>query len=66
MECNEEQHAVMSVINTLACRFPGRARTDIEDAVCEEYSAFNSGQVRTMVPVLVERAASQRLLGNRV
>lgn len=66
MECNEEQHAVVSVINDLAGRFPGRARTDIEEAVCEEYSAFNSGLVRTMVPVLVERAATQRLQGSRV
>jgi len=63
MECNEEQHAVVSVINNLACRFPGRSRTDIEDAVCEEYSAFNSGPVRAMVPVLVERAAIKRLQG---
>ncbi|TQJ61269.1 hypothetical protein FBY30_3561 [Arthrobacter sp. SLBN-83] len=66
MECNEEQHAVVSVINTLACKFPGRSRTDIEDAVCEEYSAFNSGPVRTMVPALVERAAIKRLQGIRV
>ena len=61
MECNEEQRAVVSVINTLAGRFPGRTRTDIEDAVCEEYSAFNAGPVRTMVPMLVERAAIKRL-----
>ena len=66
MECNEEQHAVVSVINNLAGRFPGRARADIEDAVCDEYSAFNSGSVRTMVPVLVERAATQRLQSSRV
>jgi hypothetical protein len=64
MECNDEQRAVVSVINTLACRFPGRSRTDIEDAVCEEYSAFNSGPVRTMVPVLVESAATKRLQGS--
>jgi len=63
MECNDEQHAVVSVINSLAGRFPGRARIDIEDAVCEEYSAFNSGPVRTMVPVLGERAAIKRLQG---
>lgn len=66
MGCNEEQHAVVSVINALACRFPGHARTDIEDAVCDEYSAFNSGPMRTMVPLLVERAAIQRLQGSRV
>ncbi len=66
MECNEEQHAVVSVINTLACKFPGRSRADIEDAVCEEYSAFNSGPVRTMVPAMVERAAIKRLQGSRV
>ncbi|MFJ5962986.1 hypothetical protein QMY03_18935 [Arthrobacter sp. KFRI-F3372] len=64
MDRNEEQHAVVSVINTLACRFPGYSRTDVEDAVCEEYSAFNSGPVRTMVPVLVERAAIKRLQGS--
>lgn len=63
MECNDEQRAVVSVINTLAGRFPGRSRTDVEDAVCEEYSAFNSGAVRAMVPVLVERAAMKRLEG---
>ncbi len=66
MESNEEQHAVVSVINNLVGRFPGRARTDIEDAVCEEYSAFNSGPVRTMVPVLVERGAIRRLQGSSV
>jgi len=66
MECNDEQHAVVSVINNLAGRFPGRARIDIEDAVCEEYSTFNSGPVRTMVPVLVERAAIKRLQGGCV
>lgn len=66
MERNEEQHAVVSVINNLAGRFPGRARTDIEDAVCDEYSAFNSGAERTLVPVLVERAATKRLQGSYV
>lgn len=66
MECNNEQHAVVSVINDLAGRFSGRARTDIEDAVCEEYSAFNSGVERTLVPVLVERAAIRRLQRSRV
>lgn len=66
MGCNEEQHAVVSVINTLASRFPGRPRTDIEDAVCDEYSAFNSGPMRTMVPLLVERAATKRLQGSPV
>ncbi|MBD1540626.1 hypothetical protein HC749_21020 [Arthrobacter sp. S13_S34] len=64
MECNDEQRAVVSVINTLAGRFPARSRTDVEDAVCEEYSAFNSGPVRAMVPTLVERAASKRLQGS--
>ena len=63
MECSKEQRAVVSVINTLACRFPGRSRTDVKDAVCEEYSAFNSGPVRAMVPALVERAAMKRLQG---
>jgi len=63
MERGEEQQALISVINTIAGRFPGRSRTDVEDAVCEEYSAFNAGPVRSLVPILVERAATKRLEG---
>jgi hypothetical protein len=63
MERGEEQQALISVINTLAGKFPGRSRTDVEDAVCEEYSVFNAGPVRSLVPILVERAATKRLEG---
>ncbi|WP_324641930.1 three-helix bundle dimerization domain-containing protein [Pseudarthrobacter sp. LT1] len=63
MERGEEQQALVSVINTLAGKFPGRSRTEVEDAVCEEYSVFNAGPVRSLVPILVERAATKRLEG---
>lgn len=61
MDCTDEQRALVSVINALAGRFPSRSRADVEDAVCEEYSVFNAGPVRTLVPLLVERAAAERL-----
>jgi hypothetical protein len=61
MECTNEQRALVLVINTLVGRFPNCSRTVVEDAVCEEYSAYNAGPVRTLVPLLVERAATERL-----
>ncbi|WP_397427745.1 three-helix bundle dimerization domain-containing protein [Pseudarthrobacter equi] len=63
MECSEEQRALVSLINALEGRFPSCSRAEVEDVVCEEYAAFNSGPVRTMVPLFVEHAAVKRLRG---
>ena len=61
VECSDEQRALVSLINALEGKFPACSRAQVEDAVCEEYAAFNSGPVRTMVPLFVEHAAVKRL-----
>ncbi|WP_165478399.1 hypothetical protein [Arthrobacter sp. S39] len=48
------------VIDRLVQRFPDKPRTEVEEIVSEEANALD-GPIRDYVPVLVERAAKDRL-----
>lgn len=56
-----EQQALASVIDRLGKKFPDRSRADIESVVVQEYGALSQGPIRDFVPVLVERAAKEKL-----
>lgn len=56
-----EAQAVTAVVERLVRRFPDLERADIEAVVTEEHSKLSAGPIRDYVPVLVERAARDRL-----
>jgi hypothetical protein len=55
-----ELRAVEEVRVRLSTRFPGVPRADVDRAVDDALAAI-TGPVRDFVPILVERAAAQRL-----
>jgi hypothetical protein len=57
-----EPEALMAVVDRLALRFPEAQRSVIEEIVAEEHGLLDDGPIRDYVPVLVERAAKNRLL----
>ncbi|WP_400995097.1 three-helix bundle dimerization domain-containing protein [Agromyces sp. GXQ0307] len=57
----DEQQAVEHVVTRLLERFPSLAEDHIHAIVDEEHHRFDGRPVRDFVPVLVERAARQRL-----
>jgi hypothetical protein len=56
----DEHHAVEEVSMRLSARFPNLSADVIRSTVRDEHSKLN-GRVRDYVPVLVERAARERL-----
>ena len=56
-----EDDAVENAIDRLVERYPTLARDHIEAIVREELAKLDSSHVRDFIPVLVERAASDRL-----
>jgi hypothetical protein len=56
----DEGQAVEQVTVRLAARFPNLATTLVRSTVRDEHAKLD-GRVRDYVPVLVERAARQRL-----
>ncbi|MHA7297202.1 three-helix bundle dimerization domain-containing protein [Pseudarthrobacter sp. MDT3-1] len=60
MATDNEVQAMAHVIDWLAQRFPDKPRSVVEEIVSEEVNALD-GPIRDYVPVLVERAAKNRL-----
>lgn len=56
-----ETQAMAQVIDRLSQRFPSLERDQIANVVQEEYGHLEEGRVRDFVPVLVEKAAKNRL-----
>ncbi len=61
MAKQDEAQAVAAVIDRLVKKFPDTHRTQIEEVVSDEYTALSDGPIRDYVPVLIERAAKDRL-----
>lgn len=61
MATDNEAQAVAYVIHRLVQRFPDKPRTEDEEIVSGEVNALRDGPIRNYVPVLVERAAKDRL-----
>jgi hypothetical protein len=61
MATDNEVQAVAHVIDRLVQRFPDKPRSVVEEIVSEEVNALRDGPIRDYVPVLVERAAKDRL-----
>ncbi|ANP73711.1 three-helix bundle dimerization domain-containing protein [Cryobacterium arcticum] len=57
----DETQAIGQVIDRLSQRFPGLGRAHIANIVEEEHGRLEEGRVRDFVPVLVEKAAKNRL-----
>jgi hypothetical protein len=57
----EEDRAVEQVIDRLAEKFPDAPRLHIVQTVLEQQEALSGNPVRDYVPVLIERAAKNRL-----
>ncbi|WP_455835267.1 three-helix bundle dimerization domain-containing protein [Pseudarthrobacter siccitolerans] len=57
----KEPEALMAVVERLTERFPEEPRSVIEDVVAEEHGLLDDGTIRDFIPVLVERAAKNRL-----
>ena len=57
----DEDRAIDEVISRLSEKFPSLSHEHIEAVVDEELHRLDGGRVRDFVPVLVERAAKQRL-----
>lgn len=60
-----ENAAIDQVVGRLAGQFPELPVEEIERAVYGKYESFTGSPVRDFVPVLVERAAKQRLAERR-
>ncbi len=58
---SSETQSLMAVIDRLAVHFPDEPRSVIEDVVALEHRRFDDGRIRDYIPILVERAAKQRL-----
>ncbi len=61
MDQSQEDQGIAKVIDSLASRFPTVPRSRVEQVVTESHSLLNGNPVRDYVPVLVERAAKDRL-----
>ena len=57
----DEDRAIDEVVSRLSEKFGALSPEHIKDVVDEELHQFDGGRVRDFVPVLVERAAKQRL-----
>ena len=57
----DETQAIDQVIDRLSQRFPSLERDHIASVVEDEHGQLEEGRVREFVPVLVERAAKNRL-----
>ncbi|WP_203230680.1 three-helix bundle dimerization domain-containing protein [Agromyces humi] len=57
----DEDRAIDEVVSRLSEKFPALSPEYIKGVVDEELHRFDGGRVRDFVPVLVERAAKQRL-----
>jgi hypothetical protein len=57
----DEDRAIDEVVSRLSEKFPALSTEHIAAVVDEEVHRFDGGRVRDFVPVLVERAAKQRL-----
>ncbi|WP_205750249.1 three-helix bundle dimerization domain-containing protein [Cryobacterium sp. SO1] len=57
----DETQAIDQVIDRLAQRFPSLERDHIASVVQDEHEQLEDGRVRDFVPVLVEKAAKNRL-----
>jgi hypothetical protein len=57
----DEDRAIDEVVSRLSEKFPSLTPEHVEEVVEEELHRFDGGRVRDFVPVLVERAAKQRL-----
>src|SRR6476620_4829746 len=60
-EGRDEHHAIDEVIARLTSRFPTVDAGHVADIVHEETGKLDGGRVRDFIPVLVERAATERL-----
>jgi hypothetical protein len=59
----DEQQAIEDVVTRLIERFPGSDAQRVQAVVVEEHHRLEGRPIRDFVPVLVERAARQRLAG---
>ena len=57
----DEDRAIDEVVSRLSEKFQALSPEHIKDVVDQELHRFDGGRVRDFVPVLVERAAKQRL-----
>ncbi|MFD6059608.1 three-helix bundle dimerization domain-containing protein [Rhodococcus wratislaviensis] len=63
MTNDEELHHIEQVIDRLERRFPDVPRASIEQVVHSAHAHFATGKVRDFVPLLVERAAREKIRG---
>ncbi|BAH55947.1 MULTISPECIES: three-helix bundle dimerization domain-containing protein [Rhodococcus] len=63
MTNDEELLHIERVIDRLDTRYPDIARESIEEVVRSAHAHFVNGKVRDFVPLLVERAARERIQG---
>jgi hypothetical protein len=61
MESREEQQAVLEVRDRLQRKFPHLRADEVARTVEQEHHQFDGHPIRDFVPVLVERAAADRL-----
>ena len=61
MSESDETQAIDQVIDRLSQRFPSLERAHIANVVQDEHEQLEEGRVRDFVPVLVEKAAKNRL-----
>ncbi|MDV7246751.1 MULTISPECIES: three-helix bundle dimerization domain-containing protein [Rhodococcus] len=61
MTNDEEQLHVERVIDRLDARYPDVPRESIEQVVLSVHGHFANGKVRDFVPLLVERAAREKI-----
>jgi hypothetical protein len=57
----DEEREIDDVVDRLAGRFPSVDRALVDEIVHDEFHQLDGGRVRDFVPVLVERAAHDRL-----
>jgi hypothetical protein len=60
-----EADALRHTTERLRLQFPDRSSNEIDSAVNDRYSDFDSAVIRDFVPVLVERSVRNRLAAQR-
>ncbi|RZL81882.1 MAG: hypothetical protein EOP32_13775 [Rhodococcus sp. (in: high G+C Gram-positive bacteria)] len=63
MTNDEELHHIEQVIDRFDTRYPDVPRESIEQVVHSAHRHFANGKVRDFVPLLVERAAREKIRG---